>query len=196
MKSWRRVLSLVAGGLLIIFLAAFPVLAAEAAEQDPAESTTGVVFRWLNFLLVFGGAGYLIAKHGGAFFRANAKSIAASIDEATAAKAQADRELREVEAKIARLDQEVAELREAARRDSAAEAERLRASGRIEIEKINQAARGELASSERAAQQELRVLAASMAVERAGALVNSRMNAEVRARIFHAFLGELGRSAN
>ena len=148
-----------------------------------------LVFRWLNFVLVFGGIGYLIAKHGGAFFRANAKAIAASIDEATAAKAQADRELSEVEAKIARLDQEVAELREAARRDSAAEAERLRASGRAEIEKINQAARGELASSERAAQQELRALAASMAVERAGALVSSRMNAEVRARIIPCIPG-------
>ena len=100
-----------------------------------------------------------------------------------AAKAEADRELREVEAKIARLDQEVPELREAARRDSAAEAERLRASGRAEIEKIKQAARAELAASERAAQQELRAMAASMAVERAGALVSSRMNREVRARI-------------
>jgi len=196
MKSWRRAVSLVAGGLLIIFLAAFPVLAAEAAEQDPTQSTIGVVFRWLNFLLVFGGAGYLIVKYGEPFFRANAKSIAANIDEATAEKAQADHELREVETKIARLDQEVAELREAARIDSAAEAERLRASGRTEIEKINQAARGELASSERAAQQELRALAASMAVERAGALVISRMSAGVRARILHAFLGELGRSAN
>jgi F-type H+-transporting ATPase subunit b len=196
MKSWRRAIWLVAGGLLIIFLAVSTVLAGEAAEQDPAESITGLVFRWLNFLLVFGGAGYLIVKHGGAFFQDNAKSIAANIHEATAAKVQADRGLREVEAKIARLDQEVAELREAARRDSAAEAERLRASGRTEIEKINQAARGELISSERSAQQELRALAASMAVERAGALVNSRMNAEVRARILHAFLGELGRSAN
>jgi F0F1-type ATP synthase membrane subunit b/b' len=196
MKSWRRALSLIAGGLLTIFLAAFPVLAAEAAEPDPAESTTGLVFRWLNFLLVFGGAGYLIAKHSGPFFRANAKSIAASIHEATAAKAQADRELHEVEAKIARLDQEVAELREAAGRDSAAEAEQLRASGRAEIEKIHQAARGELTSSERAAQQELRALAASMAVERAGALVSSRMNTQVRARMFQTFLGGLGGRSN
>ena len=196
MKSWRRALSQVAGGFLIILLFVLPVLAAEAGEQDPALSTTEIVFRWLNFLLVFGAVGYLIAKHGGAFFRDNAKSIAASIGEATAVKAQAERELREVEAKIARFDQEVAELREAARRDSTAEAERLRASGRVEIEKINQAARGELASFERAARQELRVRAASMAVERAGTLVNSRMNAEVRERMFHAFLGELGRSAN
>jgi F0F1-type ATP synthase membrane subunit b/b' len=195
MKSWRRALPILANWLLIFFLAALPALAAEGAE-DPAVSTAGLIFRWLNFLLVFGGIGYLIAKHGGAFFRANAKAIAASITEATAAKAEADRELREVETKIARLGQEVTELREAARRDSAAEAERLRASGRAEIEKISQAARGELAAAERAAQQELRAIAASMAVERAGALVSSRMNREIRARIFHSFLGELGRSAN
>ena len=69
-------------------------------------------------------------------------------------------------------------------------------SGLAEIEKIKLAARAELAASERAAQQQLREAAASMAVERAGALVNSRMNGEVRAKLFHSFLGELGRSAN
>jgi len=191
MKSWRRVWSLFASWLLIFFLAALPALAAEGAEEDPAASTAGLIF-----ILVFGGIGYLIAKHGGAFFRANAKAIAASINEASTAKAQADRELREVETKIAGLDKEITELREAAWRDSDAEAERLRASGRAEIEKISQAARGELAAAERAAQQELRAIAASMAVERAGALVSSRMNREIRARIFHSFLGELGRSAN
>jgi len=196
MKSWRRAIRLFASGLVIFILTAFPALAGEASLEDPAAASAGLIFRWLNFILVFGGIGYLIAKRGGAFFRANAKAIAASITEAQAAKAEADRELREVETKIARLDQEVAELREAARRDSAAEAERLRASGRTEIEKISQAARGELAASERAAQQELRALAASMAVERAGTLLSSRMNGEIRARIFRAFLGELGRRAN
>src|ERR1700704_6070303 len=150
MKSWRRAKPVFASGLLIFFLTALPVLAAEGGE-DQGASTGGLIFRWLNFVLVFGGIGYLIAKHGGAFFRANAKAIAASITEAQAAKAEADRELREGGAKITRLDQEVAEWHEAARRDSAAEAERLRASGRAEIEKISQAARGELVASERAA---------------------------------------------
>lgn len=196
MKSGRRFLVAVSGGFLMFFFLALPVLAAEAAEPDPAESATGLVFRWLNFVLVFGGIAYLLAKHGGAFFCANAKAIAASIHEATAAKAEADRALGEVDAKIARLDHEVAEMRETARRNWEAESERLRASGVAEIEKIDQAARAELAASERVAQQQLRELAASMAVERAGALINSRMNDEVRGRLFHSFLGELGRSAN
>ncbi len=195
MRSCRRFLAFASGVLLIFFFMALPVLAAEGAEPDPAESTTGLIFRWLNFLIVFGGIAYLIAKHGGAFFRGNAKEIAASIVEATAVKAEADRELREAEAKIARLDQDVSELREAARRNWAAESERLRVSGRAEIDKINLAARGELAASERAAQQQVREIAASMAVERAAALVSSMMNTEIRARMFQSFLGELGKGA-
>ena len=196
MKSWWRFGPVASGVFAMVFLLALPVLAAEGAEPDPAESTTGLIFRWLNFLIVFGGAGYLIAKHGGSFFRANAKAIAASIHEGTAAKAEAERELSEVEAKISHLDQETADLRETARRNWAAESERLRTSGLAEIEKIKQAAAAELAASARSAQQQLREIAASMAVQRAATLVSSRMNTEVSARMFRSFLGELGRSTN
>jgi len=195
MKSCRQFLAFASSALLIFIFSALPVLAAEGAEPDPADSTAGLIFRWLNFLIVFGGIGYLIAKHGGAFFRGNAKEIAASIVEATAAKTEAERELRVVETKIARLDQDVAELREEARRNWATESERLYASGVAEIEKINLAARAELAASERAAQQQVREIAASMAVERAAALVSSKMNAEIRARMFQSFLSELGKGA-
>src|SRR4029077_3445515 len=156
MKSFRRFLAFASCSLLIFFFMALPMLAAEGSKPDPTESPAGLIFRWLNFLIVFGGIAYLIAKYGGAFFRGNAKAIAASILEATAAKAEADRELREVETKIALFDRDVAEMREEARRNWAAESERLHASGLAEIEKINQAARGELAASERAAQQQLR----------------------------------------
>lgn len=196
MNSWRRALLPLSSSLLVVLLAGLPALAAEAAQEDPAASPTGTVFRWLNFLLVFGTAGYFIAKYGGDFFRANAKAIAANITEAAAAKAEAERELGNADARLANLDRELAELHEAARRESAAEADRLRASGRAEIEKIHQAAQAELAAAERAAKQELRALAASMAVAQAGALLNARMTPETRSRIFRAFLGELGRNVN
>jgi F-type H+-transporting ATPase subunit b len=196
MKTLRRFLVFASGTLLIFFFMALPVLAEEGAKPDPAESPTGLIFRWLNFLIVFAAITYLIAKYGGAFFSGNAKAIAASILEATAAKAEADRELRQVETKIERLDHDVAEMREEARRNWAAESERLYASGQAEIEKIAHAAREELAASERAAQQQVREMAASMAVERAAALVSAMMNAEVRSRMFQSFLRELGRGAN
>jgi len=187
---------LAVSALLGCLLLTIPALAAEGAAADPTESSAGTIFRWLNFALIFGGIGYLVMKKGGAFFGANAKAIAASIHEGTAAKEEADRQLHEVETRIARVDQEVAELREAARRDSVSETERLNTSGRTEIEKIQQAARAELGATERAAKQELRVIAAALAVERAGGLVSARMDKNVRSRLFHAFLDELKRSAN
>jgi F-type H+-transporting ATPase subunit b len=196
MKTLHRFLMVAPGALLIFFLTTLPAFAEEGAKPDPAESPAGLIFRWLNFLIVFGAIAFLIAKHGGAFFQGHAKEIAASIVEATAVKAEADRELREVETKIARLDQDVAEMREEARRNWAAESERLHASGQAEIEKIAHAAREELAASERAAQQQVREMAAALAVDRAAALVSSMMNAEVRARMFQSFLSEIGRGAN
>jgi F-type H+-transporting ATPase subunit b len=196
MNSGRRFWASVSITILSFYFVTIPTFAEEGSAPNPADTTTGLIFRWINFLIVFGGIGYVIAKYGGSFFRANAKAIAANIHEALAAKAEAERELREVEAKISRLDHEVAEMREAARRNWAAEAERLHTSGLAEIDKISQAARAELAASERAAHQQLREIAASMAVQRAGALVGSRMTAEVRARMFRGFLGDLGGGVN
>ena len=196
MKSRRRMSVLALGALLGTFLPAYSALAAEGAAPNPADSPAGMIFRWLNFALVFGGIAYLIAKHGGAFFSANARAISASIREGTAAKEEADRQLREVDAKISRLDREVAGLRESARRDSAAETERLATSGQAEIEKIKVAARAELGATERAARQQLRAMAASLAVERAGELVSARMDKNIREKLFRAFLDDLGRSAN
>ena len=196
MSTLRRFLTFASTALLISFFAALPALAQEGAKADPAESTVGSIFKWINFLIVFGAIAFLIGKHGGAFFRANAKEISASIVEATAVKAEADRELRETEAKVGRLDQDLTTMREEAQRNWAAESERLRASSVVEIEKINQAARGELAASERAAQQQLRQVAAALSVERAAALVSARMNPEIRSKMFQSFLDKLGKGAN
>lgn len=196
MSLFRRLLAITSCALLALFLCALPVLAAEGAEPDPAETTTGLIFRWLNFIIVFGGMGFLIAKYGGNFFRSNAKEIAASIVQATAAKDKAAHALHEVEAKIAHLNQEVADMREQAQKNWEAESQRLYSSGVAEIEKINQAARAELAASERAAQEQLRQVAASLAVQNAAAVVRSRMNVEMRAKLFRTFLADLGRSKN
>jgi F0F1-type ATP synthase membrane subunit b/b' len=195
-KSLKRLLPIAFSALLIFFFNAFPALAQEGAKSDPVESPAGVIFKWLNFIIVFGGFAYLIAKHGGAFFSGNAKAIAASILEATAAKDAADSELREVTAKVEHLDKDLSAMRDEAQKNWAAEVERLRTSSLIEIDKINQAARGELAASERAAQQQLRQIAASFSVERAAVLVSSRMNPQIRSKMFQSFLDKLGKGAN
>ncbi|HEX2711425.1 MAG TPA: hypothetical protein VHM88_04280, partial [Candidatus Acidoferrales bacterium] len=135
-------------------------------------------------------------KKAPAFFRGRADAISASIAEAAAAQADAEKHLREAEEKLLQVDREVAELRAAARRESAAEAERIRALARSESEKIARAAQLEVEAAERAARIELKAMAARLAVERADALIRRQMTTETQAALFHSFLNDLARSAN
>ncbi len=185
-------------GMLLFALTATSAaaFAAEGGSPDPADSTAGLVFRWLNFLLVFGGLAYLLARYGGSYFRARAQSITASIREAAAEKAAAEQELREAAEKITSLDQEIAQMRRTAAAESAVTAERVAESGRREISRIEQASRTEISAAQRAARLELKSLAGGMAVERASVLVRSRMDANRRAALFQTFLAQLAGRAN
>ena len=189
---------LVAGLALLawILCAADRSFAAEAAETSPVEAPIGTLFKWLNFVVVFGGAGYWIARTAPAYFRGRAQAIATSIAHAAAAKAEAERHLRQEEEKLAGLEQEVAALRGEAQRESAIEAERIRAVAREEVEKIHHAARAEIKAAERAARNELKALAARLAVERAEALIRRQVTAHTQARLFRLFLDDLARSAS
>jgi len=186
--------------LLTLFFAALcaalPVRAAKDAQENPAEAPIGLLFRWLNFALVFGGGGYLIARRAPAFFRRRAEIVASGLHEAAAVKSEAERQLREAEEKLQRLDAEVPDLRAAAEREAAAEAERLRAATMAEAEKIARAAEAEIEAAQRAARAQLKALAAQWAVERAQALLRERLTQAVQASLLHAFVDRLARSAH
>jgi len=197
MKPWRRWLSPTLVILVLILAgAAAHTFAAEAGEQNPAEEPVGTVFRWLNFLLVFGIAAYFLVRYAPGWARRRADAISGSIGEAAAAKAEAEEELREAEARLAGLEQEAVQLRAAAQSQSAAEGERIRAWAREEIEKIERAAQAEIEAAERAARMELRGTAARLAVERAGGLIRSQLTAAAQAALFRSFVENLTRSAN
>ncbi len=195
-RQWRWI---AATGFVLLFFFAYaivPGFAAEGAEPNPAEEPVGTIFRWLNFLLVFGGLGYLVAKHGPAFFRARAEVISRAMTEAAAAKAVAEQQLREAQEKLQHLDEEIAELGAVAQREAAAEAARLHAATRDDIEKIARAARAEIEAAERAARVELKSIAARAAVARAGALLRKQMTTQTQARLFRSFVNDLSESVN
>ena len=181
--------------IVVVLLSVTPLPAlAQENGPDVTAMPVGTVFRWLNFLLVFGALAYLIAKFGGPYFRSRAHGIAKAIEEAQYARAAAERELREAEEKLASIDAEVQQEWRAAERESAADKERIRALTTSEIEKIGQAARAEIAAAERAGTQELRVIAARLATERAATLIRQRMNAAEEAALFDTFVEELAKA--
>jgi len=196
MRSHRRIHLVVCLGLLVCLPAA-PAIASAGAEENAVNTTVGMVFKLINFGIVAFGVWYVFGRRLPKAFRGRAERIAGSIADAAQAKREAERRLREAGQKLARLEQEVAELRASAQRDSAAEAERIRAMAREEAVKVERAAEAEMLAAERAARMELKGVAARLAVERAEAIVRGKMTPETQAAIFRAFVSDLGgRSAN
>ena len=187
-----------AGVLFVFFLGALPALAASegGGSDDVFHQPIGTLFRWIQFAIVFGGGGYLIGKKAPAFFRARRETIVAAITESTRVKEEANRRLQDASEKLARLDVELAELRAAAQREWAAEAERIRAAAREEAKKIERAAEAEKEAAERAARIELRAMTARLAVEQAEARIRQQMTPQAEAALVRGFVEQLGRSAN
>jgi len=176
----------------------FSVLAFASEEgATPAEeSTVGEVFKWLHFIIILAAAYWLFAKVLPPVVRRNADKISEAISKATAAKAEADRQLREAATKLTHLEQEIAEFRTQAQKDAAAELERLRAVIKVDLEKVTTAAKAEIEAAERAARVELKALAAKLAVDHAESLVAQQMTPAVQDSMINNFVQTLQRRPN
>jgi F-type H+-transporting ATPase subunit b len=188
-RLWQAAAPAFSGITLTILLSA-PAFAAESGT--PVENTTtGWVFRWINFLIVFGGIVYFFRKVGGPQLHERAHGIEASIREAAEAREAATRELKAEEEKLAALPAEIAKMHESAKRDTSAEADRLRTLLAAEVEKIKDAARAEVEGAERVMRLELKAEAGRMAVDRAEALLRERMTPQADASLVHQFVEDL-----
>lgn len=181
---------------LLLFVCAMPLLAQESSTPPEANSTVGWIFRWVNFAIVFGAIAYYAVKKGGPYFRRNAENIAQKVAEGARAREAAEQRKRDIQAKLARLDQEIEQMRAAAKRDSEAELQRLRAMARDDAQRIEQAAQAEIAAAERATRLELKALAARLTVERAESLLKAELDAASDAALVRAFVGDLAGRAN
>jgi F-type H+-transporting ATPase subunit b len=190
-----RVWKLFAGALVILLFAAISAHAAEEGGSATAERAKEI-FKWINFAIVAGVLAWVFLKVTPPIFRKNAETIGSAISKATAAKAEAERRLREAEEKLARLDQQVAELRATAQREIAAEMERLRAATESDIQRVELAARAEIEAAERAASLELKRTAANLAVDEAETLLTKELTPKVQESLVAAFVKNLERRPN
>jgi F-type H+-transporting ATPase subunit b len=171
--------------------------AAFAAEEGgkPAEGPTEI-FKWINFAIVAAALVWYFANKGGPWFRDNAKNISSAITRAQAAKAEADRQLKDAEQRLARLEEEVRALRIQAEKEGAAEAERIRALAKSDLEKVGVAVKREIEAAERAARLELKALAAKLAVDGAESLVAKQLTPQTQDALIAGFVKSLEGSPN
>jgi F0F1-type ATP synthase membrane subunit b/b' len=192
----RRSAGKILVGAVLVLL--FTALSAHAAEEggNAATERANEIFKWINFAIVAGLLAWVFLKLTPAFFRKNAETISSAITKATAAKAEAERQLREAEEKLSRLQQEVAELRATAQREAAAEAERLRAITQSDVKKVGLAAKAEIEAAERAARLELKVIAANLAVDGAESLLAKQLTPQAQESLLSAFVKSLEERPN
>ena len=189
MSRSRRAFVFTGAAIAALFL----TLTAHAAEEGGAANTETVaeIFKWINFAIVTGALLWVCLKKAPGFFRGRSAAIGSAITKAEGAKAVADAQLREAETKLANLDKEVADLRASAERESAGEAERIRAVTRSDMEKIVAATKAEIEATERAARLELKALAAQLAVDGAEPLLAKQLTAQAQATLIRNFVNSL-----
>jgi F-type H+-transporting ATPase subunit b len=185
-NRWLRVVS----SLLFLFFCA----ALGARAEEGGSSTTehaNDIFKWINFAIVAAVLIWLFAKKLPAWFRGNADKINSAIAKATAAKEEAERQVREAEAKLANLQREIAALEANARRETIEEGERIRALAQSDAKKVDIAAQMEIEAAERAARLELKALAAALAVDGAETLLVKQLTPAAQESLVDTFVKSL-----
>jgi F-type H+-transporting ATPase subunit b len=185
------------GRRFVVLLSLLPILlfavaSARAAEQaGDATAKATELFKWINFAIVLAALIWVFGKLLPPKFRKNAENISSAIDKAAAAKAEAERQLREAEEKLAKLDQEVARIRSEAQHEAAAEAERIRQLTKSDAERIRAAAKAEIEAAERAARLELKATAARLAVDEAEVILQRQLTPQTQEALLSEFVKNL-----
>jgi F-type H+-transporting ATPase subunit b len=144
-------------------------------KQSPAvqfiAKVTGLSVKnayWLcvvaNFAVVAGALFWALKKYLPSMFRSRTASIQKAMEEARAASEDANRRLAEIEARLARLDGEIGEMRGAAEMEAVREEERIKAGTADDLRKVVESAEQEIAAAGKAARRELRAYAADLVV--------------------------------
>ncbi len=149
------------------------------------------LWKWPNFLLLAGLLGYLIKKHGGPLLTSRSEQIRQNLEAGEKAKKEAEALAAGVQAKIANLDRDIAELRESAKADLDREAQRLRRDAETEMSRIEKHTEAEMVSLGKNARMELRQYAAELAMDLAETKVRGRMTPTVQSTLLDNFAGDM-----
>jgi F0F1-type ATP synthase membrane subunit b/b' len=169
--------------------------AALAFPEESSEEKTAsreIIYKIVNFVILVGALVYFLRKPAAAYFAARSASIRKGIEEGRKALEASEAELRLVEEKLARLEQEIRAFEEAARLEIAAEEGRFRQETEAEGKKMLEFARARLSAAARAARQEVQAFAAAEALRLAEQSVRERLDAPRRDRLFAWYLAGLG----
>jgi F-type H+-transporting ATPase subunit b len=150
------------------------------------------VWKFVNLFLFVGALVYILRRPVSDALRARREGIRRELMRAQEERDAANAKLEEVTARLSRLNEEVASVREQARREAEEERERIRRSTDEEAEKLREQARREIESAGKAARHDLRRFAAEQSVQLAEEMIRRDIRPEDDQRLVNRQVEELG----
>jgi F-type H+-transporting ATPase subunit b len=156
-------------------------------------SPTG--FPKLINLLIFLGVLYLLLRRPAReFFARRLANVRQLLERAAKEKASASQKMAELDARLNRLDAEVATIREQSNREAAAERERMKTETERDLEKLRITTNREIESAKQIALSDLREFAATKSVELAEQIIRRELTPDDDARLLRQVSEELSNS--
>ena len=164
---------------------------AASAKQEAPPGDPWIWWKWVNFLLLAGGVGYLIKKHTPAMFQARSLEIQNALAEAAKINKDAAAQAAAVELRFKNLQAEIDNLRQTARAEMAAQGERIRRETEQHLARIQQQSAQEIQLMTRGARVELRKYSADLAIRLAEQQIQARMSPDIQQSLTDGFLEDL-----
>jgi F-type H+-transporting ATPase subunit b len=144
-----------------------PVVRWTAKTFHLSPETAATTFEIINFLIVVLGLGYPLARWLPGFLRGRKEKLRSDLDSARKAVSDASTRLSAIEAKLAGLDGEIAQIRAQVEAESLEDEKRIQSSLQQESARIVAAAEQEIGASAAQARRSLRNFAADLAISQA-----------------------------
>ena len=162
----------------------------EATHEKKDEGSLEI-WKWVNFLILAGGLGYLVGKNAGPFFAGRSASIRKDLEESLRQSKEAEARAAEVDRRLATLESQISALRAESEQELKAGAERISRQTADDLEKIQAHAAQELASAGKQARAELKRYSAELAMGLAEQKVRARMTPGTQDALVDSFVRDL-----
>lgn len=177
----------------MIYTFALALLAEAGHEASGGILSNPLLWRILNLTVFVAILVYILRnKVGlGRLFDDRAASIRKQLEQSRQEKQEAQDKLAELEARLSRLDDELARIRAEAEREAERETERIRKTAESDAEKIRQMTQREIEGALKAARTELRTFVADNAVHLAETIIRREIRQEDQSRIMNDYVEKL-----
>jgi F-type H+-transporting ATPase subunit b len=176
----------------LIVLLLVPLFLFMVAEEGGLSSGKGEFLgKVINFVVLFGGLGYLLHKPLRNYFRKRSEGIEKAITEAHEARLDAERKLQEAKKKLATLEAEVSRIIKDGENEGLRDKERIKALTEKEVDRIKMFAQQEIEAQLRAGKQELKEYAAEVATALAEARLKEKITSQDHAKLIDKSIEKL-----